>query len=255
MKQERKLDMQTKDLDVVYILKDTTDNEELWYSLRSVEKNLACRRVFFVGGKPVGLEPDFFIEVAQDINDKWKSASNNIKAACECKELSENFILFNDDFFVMKYTDSLPVYTNGTLNDLAAKVTKNYTERNTYIEERIYPAISALKEKGLSIYNFDVHVPMIINKAKMLEVYKRFPDTPAKRSLYGNLYNIKGVEISEEMKDGKIQSLYIKIDQTRTFISTTDASFLAGEAGKELRQIFNKPSRFEDFYYRCLYGR
>ena len=42
--------MDTKDLDIVYFVKDTPTNEELRISLRSVAKNMPHKRVWVFGG-------------------------------------------------------------------------------------------------------------------------------------------------------------------------------------------------------------
>ena len=49
--------------DIVYFVKNTEENEELVYSLRSVEKNFPYNRVWFFGGCPNGLKPDVHIPV------------------------------------------------------------------------------------------------------------------------------------------------------------------------------------------------
>ncbi len=63
------------DLDIVYFVKESAQNEELRYSLRSVEKNFPHRNVWFVGGKPKGLTPDKWHAVNQDRETKWGNTS------------------------------------------------------------------------------------------------------------------------------------------------------------------------------------
>ena len=52
--------------DIVYFVKNTEENEELIYSLRSVDKNFPFNKVWFFGGCPKGLTPDVHIPVVQD---------------------------------------------------------------------------------------------------------------------------------------------------------------------------------------------
>ena len=62
-----------KNYDIVYFLKDTYYNEELRYSLRSVEENFPHARVVFAGGCPVGFKPDLHIEIEQSRFERKKS--------------------------------------------------------------------------------------------------------------------------------------------------------------------------------------
>ena len=87
--------------DIVYFVKDTQVNEELRHSLRSL-KNFPHNKVWFYGGCPDGLKPDYHIEVEQDQPTKWQNIFKMFKLACSNKDITKNFWLFNDDFFVMK---------------------------------------------------------------------------------------------------------------------------------------------------------
>ena len=51
--------------DIVYLLREG-ENDELRYSLRSVERNFPHDRVIFYGGKPDGIEPDEYIHIEQN---------------------------------------------------------------------------------------------------------------------------------------------------------------------------------------------
>ena len=60
--------------DIVYFVKESESNEELRYSLRSLV-NFPHRYVWFYGGCPEGLNPDFHVPVKQDKDNKWKNVS------------------------------------------------------------------------------------------------------------------------------------------------------------------------------------
>ena len=229
-------------LDVVYILKEG-ENEELVYSLRSLERNFPFNRVIFVGGCPQNLEPDLHISFNQK-KDKWSNARDLLEQACLDNRLTEDIVLFNDDFFVLKQVNTLPVYRNQTLEELSDLITHNGMRRNSYINTRIKPTIKALRVRKLTTYNYELHLPMKINREKMLKIIKLFPNY-AKRSCYGNFYEIGGVEIDPlKMNDGSVQSVIRGFKRERTFISTTDRSW-SGIVGNQIRTIFTKPSRFE----------
>jgi len=229
--------------DIVYVLREG-ENPELKYSLRSVEKNFPHRKVVFVGGKPDGLEPDLYIP-AEQTQDKWHNSQDLILKACLDDRLSENIILFNDDFFVLKPIKALPVYVNRTLPELARLVTHNGKRESEYITKRINPCIEKLKARGLPLVNYELHLPMEINRAKMAKIYSINPLPEAKRSFYGNLYRIRGQEIDPyKMNDGSVQSLNGEYKVGRTFISTTDESW-QGRVGEQIRELFPTPSQYE----------
>ena len=103
--------MNLEDLDIVYFVKDSPENEELKYSLRSVEKNFPHKHVWFIGGKPKSLEPDKWLPVKQNQVTKWANTSMLLRSACENPEISDDFVLFNDDFFILYPVEDLPYYS------------------------------------------------------------------------------------------------------------------------------------------------
>lgn len=236
--------MDTKDLDIVYFVKSAGRNEELVYSLRSVCENMEFRNVWFFGGCPAHLQPDKYMWRDQlNGKSKWHNTATLMRVACETPTLSDNFILFNDDFFVMKKIKKLRPMYYGTLEELAGTIeTKRNHGHATRYTMLLRNAGDILSFQGESTYNFELHVPMVINKKKMLEVIRMFPNVHCKRSLYGNLnsLHLKGVEI----KDVKIHSLE-KYWDTGKFLSTDDTSFASGEAGRIIKEKFKNPSRFE----------
>lgn len=107
-----------KDMDIVYVVKDAAYNDELKWSLRSVEKNFPHKRVWFYGGKVVGLHPDKQVVVKQEGSRKYDRVRNMLKMIAENDEITEDFVLFNDDFFVMDKVESLPYLSDMNLSDL-----------------------------------------------------------------------------------------------------------------------------------------
>lgn len=227
--------------DVVYILREG-ENEELRYSLRTLV-NLPHGKVVFVGGKPEGIEPDLWIPTLQD-KGKWANSGNSIRTVCEDDRISDNFYLFNDDFFVMKPIRTLPIYRNHNLTRFALMISKNGRRYSEYVEDRINPTIQELRKRRMTIWNFEVHVPMLINRNKMLKICEEFPAL-AKRSCYGNYYHLQGIDIDPRgMNDGSVQSPKAEFNPDRIFISTTDESW-QGVVGKQIKKLFPNPSKYE----------
>ena len=94
--------------DIVYFVKESPANEELRYSLRSVCENFDFRKVWFYGGRPSYLMPDEWIHVVQNQRTKWMRTTNMIRLICQNDEITDDWWLFNDDFFVLQKTDGIP---------------------------------------------------------------------------------------------------------------------------------------------------
>lgn len=231
--------------DIVYFVKNDVSNEELTYSLRSIEENWQYRRVCFYGGCPDNLKPDRLFRTEQKGLNKWQKVRNMIIEVCKNDDISEDFWLFNDDFFVLRpIEENMPPQYNGDLVEYA-----NYIEKKQGTADNhtcaLKKAAEVLRNTGLNTYNYEVHKPMLINRKKALEVLEKFPDTHAFRSLYGNYWRIGG----ESIHDMKIKKLDYKrmdlVDSFWQFLSTSDESFRGGNAGEYIKRKFNKVSRFE----------
>ena len=103
--------------------------------------------------------------------------------------------------------------------------------------------LEALKKVGCTTLNYEVHKPMLINKQMGLEILNRFPDVPGFRSLYGNYYQIGGIN-RQDMKI-RATSYNMSVVDDWDFLSTSDDSFKNGEVGRYIREKFKERSRFE----------
>ncbi|MBQ6487523.1 glycosyltransferase family 2 protein [Candidatus Saccharibacteria bacterium] len=231
--------------DIVYFLKDTPDNAELRYSLRSVAENLKHRKVWFYGGCPGGLKPDGSVRVLQGSPTKWQNVRNMMMLVCKNDNITEDFWLFNDDFFVLKpMSEDMPVQYDGTLSE---KIATTEERRGKSIDwtRRLRKLQELLTKAGKPELNYAVHKPMLINRKKMLEVLEKYPYEPMVRALYGNYWELGGVD----SPDKKVMKRHITglSDKVKDwdFVSTSDASFSNGNIGEWLRDRFNRPSRFE----------
>lgn len=225
--------------DIVYILKDGITSEELKYSLRTVEANFPHRYVWFVGGKRAGLKPDRAVYHRQDGPTKWDLIKSSMLEVIKQPELTEEFYLFNDDFFVMKPFEG----------EFINYADRSLTERvNDFIEERgapnryartILAARDQLLAQGYPEVNFEVHLPMLFEKSKVEEALKKCT-SPQMRSVYGNITGCRYIQRSD-VKVNRME--YIPDDPD--FVSTNDNTFAFGNIGRYIRQTFDKRSRFE----------
>lgn len=231
--------------DVVYLVKNSPMNPELVYSLRSLEKNWQYRSVWFCGSRPDDLRPDHLMKIEPDGLNKWARVRNMVSAICKNNKITEDFWLFNDDFFVLKeIKEDMPPQYNGDLVDYANYVESRQGKEDEHTK-RLRQVSNDLAEAGLTTFNYEVHKPMLFNRKKLLEVLEKFPNTPAYRSLYGNYWKIGG----ESKHDVKIKILNYKnmpgVASFWEFVSTSDESFRDGNVGDFIKTRFSEKSRFE----------
>jgi hypothetical protein len=230
-----------KEHDIVYILKDGIQPHELIYSLRTVEKNMPHRKVWFIGGCPEGVRPDVMIKHEQKGGSKWERVRSSLIEICKNPDLSEKFFLFNDDFFVLKERgDKFINYTDGTI----ARRTKEIIKRSgrSQYTNALQNLSMELAHNGHDTISFAVHMPMLINKHNMLSVLQnRKYYSPMFRSLYGNVCQVPYIY----HKDCKIYDMVTVPDDTWAYVSTTEQSFEFGAVGQWIREKYNKPSRYE----------
>ena len=233
--------------DVVYFLKPSMYNEELRYSLRSLEENWPYRDVWFYGGKPVNITPDHYVKINQTEKTKWENVRAMLREACNNDQLTEDFWLFNDDFFILQPKDEnvKPQYT-GSLQKRIEKVKRQHNGEHTEWTENLEHLIKTLEGAGKSTLDYAVHKPILYNRKKLLEVLDKFPDEPMVRALYGNYWNIGG----EQCHDMKVAvTNYTKMQMVADswdYLSTSDESFQYGNIGRWIRDRFTIRSRFED---------
>ena len=223
--------------DIVYILKDDVEADELRYSLRSLE-NFPHNKVWFFCGCPKGIRPDEYVPFKQTGNRKFEKATSTYRAIAE-SGVTDDFWMFNDDFFILEKVEDFPYMYNGTLAEYIEFIrTRN---RVHPYARRLDRTRVNLESKGLGTLNYALHIPMLFNKEKVLETLREFPDDPMFRSLYGNLHKVGGVEEN----DCKICDMET-IPEGWKLVSTYEDSFKNGKVGEWIRAKFPTPSRWEE---------
>lgn len=205
--------------DFVYILKDTPTNEELKYSLRSIEANAGnlINRVVFVGGNPEGFKDYIHIKQDQMFKTKHMNAIMNIYRACKMDTITPNFVLMNDDFYIMKPIESIEKYYDGTMQ---ARIDE--LPEGSY-KSQMQDYLKALKHEVNLPLNFAVHTPMLINKNMAENIIQTLEPESNFRNLYGNLTLNQGV--SRSIKDNKLRKQDKIWDKDAVFASSDDETF------------------------------
>lgn len=224
---------ENKNYDLVYIVKEGNANADLKYSLRSVCKFCQFRKIWIVGYKPNWVKNVGYIHTKQIAGNKWKNSMLNYEAACDCSDISENFILMNDDFFAIRQIVDWKESTNrclGTINNKvkelkAKKVLSRWQEAFSYAQNLLTDL------KCTSNYNYETHLPIIINKqdfkvmlkTPLIQAFMKTPKVLHKRSIYKNLFQDPNI-IPKVIKDVKIEQQcdLDSLDLTEDWISVYD---------------------------------
>lgn len=226
--------------DIVYILKKDVKSEELRYSLRSICENFEYNKVWFYCGCPDDICPDVHVPFEQVGRNKLQLVRSTYSAIAQNEEITENFWLFNDDFFILKpYNQEIPK-VNGTLDHLAACI-KNRAGQHSYYTSALVQTAAILRREGYDTLSYACHVPILLNKQKVLEVLEKFPIEATFRSAYGNYAKIGG----ELIDDVKIVDTFTIPDKSWSLLSTREDSFNAGAVGTYLKLKFPNPCKYE----------
>jgi len=215
-------------MDAVYTCRHGA-NEELRYSLRSLENLEGVDRVWVVGGAPRWYT-GHFIHVPPMLN-KYDTVRNNLHAILD-SDVSETFVLMNDDFFVTKKTPPVSLVEGLLLHRMQRFEHSQPNGRYTRELEITYKFL--LKQVGYPL-SFELHTPMVMHKEGLRQVLKM---PGLWRSVYGNLF-VHEWELADDVKLYGGDPWYAHTP----FLSTTDGSFRLHQDKFEL--LFSTPSRFE----------
>jgi hypothetical protein len=229
--------------DIVVPVREGAVNEPLRYALRSWAAHLPHGRVWLVGYRPrwaIGVE---HIPTRQAGRTKYENTTRAVRAACEHPEVSDTFLLANDDMFVMHYQDGgMPVLHRGPVRDVEAY----YAARASGAYLRgMRETAALLAELGHpDPLSYELHVPMAVDKTGMLAALDaaRHLTVVHKRTLYGNLAQVGGKQIP----DVKILHRAPRdFGPASPYLSTMPDSFAAGAVGHFIRRAFPHPSPYE----------
>lgn len=229
-------------MDFVYICKEGI-NEELKYSIRSVVESFPDSDIWVVGGKPDWYVGNY-IKVEQR-ESKYKNAVENLKTISVSDQISESFVLMNDDFYIIKKIDKIENFHGGYLLNKINLYQK--LNGNSQYTRKLSGTYKKLKALGFeNPLDYELHVPMIMEKTKLKTVLELI-DQFLWRSIYGNKFEVGGTE----MQDVKVytsgplvlKSYNLNID-SHTYLSSADSSF-NNIFNKILKDKFNKKTKFE----------
>ncbi len=212
---------------IAYILGDGSlhDNLELRLSLRSVEKHLQPERVIVCGHDPGFLSknveyiPNF---PAKKENDAAHGIKENLLALCEHPNTPREFILMNDDVFILQPIKEFPYYHKGELRDAMERLGSGI------FYGHLLATVTVLEKHNLPTKHFDGHWPIMYDRLNLKHCIKLnnwdVPLGPTIRSLYCNALRIKG-EYADDVKANAPLKDWAAFCAGKSVISVSDASF------------------------------
>jgi hypothetical protein len=208
--------------------------------MRSLE-NLDHGNVFVVGEKPIFLTSEVIHIPAKDRHEnKLKNALEKQIIVANDPRLSSEFILMNDDFFIMEPTAITPLHLGRIDDALLSHETKGgyYYHALALVQDMI--RFFGVKNP----INYEAHIPITYDKKKFLRLAERLDagtEGYLMRSLYGNFYGIGGHKI----KDVKVYSQWKDWDGG-TFLSVDDVVTRRESFQAFLQKAFPHPSIYEN---------
>lgn len=219
------------------------DNLELKYCLRGIQKYLTgYRRIYIVGDLPDFVQNVVHIPFPDISKYKQKNIVRKILRACEEERMSDDFMFFNDDHYLLAWEEAaaFPYYATGTIESEIKRCKGDY--RSSLIN-----TLSALKD--VSTWNFDCHFPIKYSKEQFSHIMSLYdwdvPHGHVIKSLYCNTLNIQPVMTCDgKVYDAISQEKLDDIVSTRTCFSTSNYA-LTNIVKRKLEALFPEKSVYE----------
>ena len=267
------------EIDAVYFVRrfsksPTTghQSEELRYSLRSLHGNFGeLGRVFVLGGRPDWLNRrtvhwrpggEIFDRVDIGLLERWHDVKHlqtwsqwQAIARAAVDELSDRFVIMNDDFFVMHKVGEIPNQHRGSVKAWAEARRFGGDDASADVIERTANLVA--DRYGVDVADqvaYETHSPLTVNGHAFAAVmrdaqshYLTGGARLAKRSLVANAARLPA-ELCQ--RDWKVFGAHDRDDwAAKPFLSTTEDSFRhgtgPGEVGRYIRRAFRDPSPYE----------
>jgi hypothetical protein len=253
-------------MDIVYTLGTGSNwqNNELRFSIRSIFKNLkGFGNIYIVGAFPeFTLVHEDFKTVNENtrlfyINHPDEIGSHNADGniirklirAAQIPALSEDFIFFNDDNYVIKpmHVNDIYPFHKGNMNEIDPEV---YSFNHW--GKRLGRTRHALIQKGIIPLHFDHHAPFPMKKSLIESTYSQFDYASdiglTVKSLYGSLhYPNASVMVDEKVlfrNEFKLDYIRKRVEKS-LFVANNDTG-LNGAFRFWLSETFPDPSPIED---------
>lgn len=223
-------------MDVVYPYRRPWDEFELKFSLRSLAKNLPHSRVIVAGDPPkFKTEALTHVPVSRQA-DRFMSSTANIMGAIEGAGIEGEFVVMNDDFFILKpwtyqreHKATIDEYIEG------GGASGGYLS----MVKRTKEMLAAHGVKDALFYG--LHTPAVYDARKLVELVREFTgESYLLKTLYCNLHPMP----SKQRPDVKAHE-WTGAPPAEDMFSTSDRCARSLSFRGWMRRRFPRPSPFE----------
>lgn len=240
--------------DAVYVCRPG-ENPELRISLRSLAQNAAglYRNVWVVGTVlpwlrnivPLPLEP---------LEDKFENQRQSLRAVVNHPDLSDEFVLLNDDHFITQPLTEWRTYHLGTVFGFLSQLfldDPEATNLNEWAHAVLNSALWTQQKAGIEEpLCYEAHIPLLFDKAKVAGVLDEYPTDGF--FAIGETYPITGaagegvVGQNTKVGDAGARGMLMVMCSGMPYVSTEDDVFEVGAVGEWLRNSFPDPCIYEE---------
>lgn len=228
---------------MAYIVRAGESNEELRYSLRTVAANTTEDHIVIVGHAPSWVRNVEVVPGNRFKHSKQRNVYDNVRIACAALT-EERIVIMNDDFMILQPVGHFSMFHRGSLRTHIAGLGKN----NTWWRASLRATELWLESQGIAYpLSYELHRPFPVDREAMGRVLKKAanhqPNNPPQwRTLYGNITEAGGVEVSDEKVYRSTLETFMP---EGPFMSTTDFSFARSRSAAQLRNQYTEPSKWE----------
>jgi hypothetical protein len=223
----------SSDVDVAYFVRRGEQNPELRHSLRTLV-NLPHDRVWIIGHKP-----DWVTGVEHVPGNRWGGKWRNVwgNVGLVAEHLTGEFVMMNDDFFILEPVESPPDRHRGRLVDHIGSVKPGPWR------DSLEATLRWLTQHGIDDpLSYELHCPVVMDAGKLGEVLTLVGERlvqPQWRTLYGNWWQVS----STVTPDCRVRGTTDVV--VGPFLSTDSATWRRHLAAIAVRAQFAAPCRYE----------
>lgn len=234
--------------DLVYVVRPGDDNEELRYSLRSVVANAPHGNVWLVGTVPAWVKGVKEIPLTPQ-PEKFANQRQSLHAVTARRDLSNPFVLMNDDMFIMEPISGWQTWHLDTIEDHWGGPIGNVDPGNPWLHA-VWQTYKWMQGEGYPdpLY-YENHTPLLFDKGKLAAVLSRYPhDRPF---VVNGTYPITGAGgegqwgANAKVNPGGEYFSFEHLDLGMPYLSSEDETF-KGILGDAIRARFPEPSQYEE---------
>lgn len=232
-------------INVLYVVGNGSSwrDNELRFSLRSLEKFIPDHgTVYVVGHLPSGLKGIVHIPAEDEAKNPIVNVNSKLLLATEKLSHLDEFLLFNDDFWLTGEWQSDTYYYDGTLE---GRYSKFAVSADNYYLKAIKETLADVHvQSGGVAKNFELHCPILFNVRLLKDVLDAGDGIGAKlvRTLYCS--TVTGLKI-QEMPDCKLRRDWRTPDSSIACVSADDFAIRSQWAKKWFLKMYPEPSRYE----------